>query len=101
MLCSCNTIQTQTTVGLPLSDDIVSQGTYQHPSLYIRTVKGQMYCILTKYTVVGQMLKFGGGHIFLGGFTGGDKKIRLIRIIGGGWDVYALDSAAAAGLGPC
>jgi len=33
------------------------------------TVQGQMYCILTKYTVADQMLKFGGGHIFLGGFT--------------------------------
>ena len=34
-----------------------------------------MYCILTKYTVADQMLKFGGGHIFLGGFTAaGDKK---------------------------
>jgi len=28
-----------------------------------------MYCILTKYTVADQMLKFGGRHIFLGGFT--------------------------------
>jgi len=28
-----------------------------------------MYCILTKYTAVDQMLKFGGGHTFLGGFT--------------------------------
>jgi len=35
-----------------------------------------MYCILTKYTVADQMLKFGGGHMFLGGFTAaGDKKI--------------------------
>ena len=28
-----------------------------------------MYCILTKYTVDDQTLKFGDGHVFLGGFT--------------------------------
>jgi len=70
--CSCNTIQTK--VGLPLSDHIVSQVICQHPSLYVRTVQGQMYCILTKYTVADQMLKFGGGHIFLGGFTEATKN---------------------------
>jgi len=42
-----------------------------------------MYCILTKYTVADQMLNFGGGHIFLGGFTAA-TKIRLILIFGGG-----------------
>jgi len=41
-----------------------------------------MYCIFTKYTVADQTLKFGGGHTFLGGFTGA-KKIRLLRIFGG------------------
>jgi len=30
------------------------------------------------------MLKFGGGHIFLGGFTSA-TKVRLIRIFGGGY----------------
>jgi len=39
-------------VGLPLSDHIVCQVICQHPSLYIRTVQGQMYCIMTKYMVV-------------------------------------------------
>ena len=52
----------QTTVGQPLSDHIVSEAICQHPSLYIRTVQGQMYCILTKYTVADQMLKFGDGR---------------------------------------
>jgi len=33
-----------------------------------------MYCILTKYTVVDQMLKFGSGHIFLGEITAATKK---------------------------
>jgi len=33
-----------------------------------------MRCILMKYTVVDQMLKFGDGHIFLGGFTAVTKK---------------------------
>jgi len=42
-----------------------------------------MYCILMKYTAADQMLNFGGGHIFLGGFTAA-TKIRLIRIFGGG-----------------
>jgi len=28
-----------------------------------------MYCILTKYMVADQMLKFGSGHMFLSGFT--------------------------------
>jgi len=53
----------QTTVGLRLSENIVSQVICQHPSLYIRTVQGQMYCILSKDTVANQMLKFCGGHI--------------------------------------
>jgi len=42
-----------------------------------------MYGILTKYTVVDQMLKFVGGHVFFGGFTAATKN-RLIRIFGGG-----------------
>jgi len=55
--------------------------------LYMSTVQGQVYCILTKHTVADQMLKLGGGHIFLGGFTA-TTKIRLIRIFGdGGLDV--------------
>ena len=33
------------------------------------------------------MLKFEDGHIFLGGFTAA-TKIRLIRLFGGGQDVY-------------
>jgi len=33
-----------------------------------------MYCILTKYTVVDQMLKSCGGHTFLSGFTGATKS---------------------------
>ena len=33
-----------------------------------------MYCILTKYTVADQTLKFGGSHIFLGGFTAVTKN---------------------------
>ena len=65
----------QTTVGLPLSDGIVSQVICQHPSLYIRPVQGQMRCILTKYTVVDQMLKFGDGHLLLGGFTAATKNV--------------------------
>jgi len=63
----------QSTVGLRLSDHIVSQVICQHPSLYIRTVQGQMYCILSKDTVANQMLKFCGGHIFLGDLRG-DKS---------------------------
>ena len=61
MQSSCNT--TQTTVGLPLSDHIVSQVICQHPSLHVRIVQGQMFCILTKYTVADQMLKFGGSRV--------------------------------------
>jgi len=34
-----------------------------------------MCCILTKYTVVDQMLKFGDGHLFLGGFAAATKKL--------------------------
>jgi len=34
-----------------------------------------MYGILTKYTVVDQMLKFVGGHVFFRRIYGGDKKI--------------------------
>jgi len=38
-------------------------------------VRGQMYCILTKYTVDDPMLKVGGGHIlFCRRIYGGDKK---------------------------
>jgi len=33
-----------------------------------------MYGILTQYTVVDQMLKFVGGHVFFGGFTVATKK---------------------------
>jgi len=33
-----------------------------------------MYCILTKYTVADQMLKFGGGRTFFDGFTAATKK---------------------------
>ena len=33
-----------------------------------------MYCILTKYTVADQMLKFGGGRTFLGKFTAATKN---------------------------
>ena len=68
MYSSCNAIRT--TVGLPLPDHIVSQ------------VQGQTYSILTKYTMVNQMLKFGGSHTFLGGFTAA-TQIWLIRIFGG------------------
>ena len=64
----------QTTVGLRLSEHIVSQVICQHPSLYIRPVQGQMYCILSKDTAANHMLKFGGGHIFLGGFTAATKS---------------------------
>jgi len=38
------------------------------------TVQDQMYCILTKYTVADQILKFSGGHTFLGGFTAASKN---------------------------
>jgi len=70
MQSSGNTIGLQTAVGLPLLDHIVSEVICQHPSSYIRTVQGQVYCILTKYTVADRiMLKFDGGHIFLDGFT--------------------------------
>jgi len=44
-----------------------------------------MYCILMKYTaVIKIMLNFGGGHLFLGGFTAATKKNRLVLIFGGG-----------------
>jgi len=42
-----------------------------------------MYRILAKYNAVDQMLKFCGGHTFLGGFTVATKK-SAIRILGGG-----------------
>ena len=49
--------------------------TCRHSSLYVRTVRGQMYCIMTKYTVDDPMLKVGGGHIlFCRRIYGGDKK---------------------------
>ena len=71
---SCSKLRfLQTTVGLPLSDHSISKAICQHPSLYVRTVQGQMYCIFTKYTAADQTLKFGGDHTFLGGFTGRKK----------------------------
>jgi len=71
-LLTCNTIQT--TGGLPLSDHMVSQAICQHPSLYIRTVQHQVYCILTKYTVANEMLKVGGGRVFPKEIYVDDKK---------------------------
>ena len=43
----------------------------------MRTVQGQMYSILTKYTVVSQMLRFVGGDIslFIGGFTAATNNL--------------------------
>jgi len=41
--------------------------------MYTRTVHGQMYCIVTKHTAADQMIKFGGGHTFLGVFTAATK----------------------------
>jgi len=82
MQSSCNT--TQTTVGLPLSDHIVSQVICQHPSLYARTVQGQMCCILTKYAVADQMLKLGDGHIYFSADLQRRQKNRLLQIFGGG-----------------
>jgi len=39
-----------------------------------------MYCIFTEYTVADQTLKFGGGHTFLGGFTGREKNSAIADI---------------------
>ena len=71
-------------VGLPLSDHIVSQVNCPHPSVYTRTLQGQM-CLCWRNTGWLIELKFVSGLIFFGGFmavtnNSANLDIRPLRV---------------------